>query len=234
MMLLDLIRKPISREAATAIPATRRVQRAATVARIATVAVASPTEMNTHASAGAFGDPQPSRPVATIASDPSDLISDYIERIAICVEAGDVAEEDAHRIASEQCGATQYELAARQVTYWCQRIQALPEPSDHRLIKIAPACRSVLTEPWLIDAIRLSWTDADLFGLDSGAPNAYFGNGLVTGIGLTKLRRPVRVVAINSDFVTVETGTGSILKHYRKACPGRPIWQHPAFTRLWH
>jgi hypothetical protein len=53
----------------------------------------------------------------TSATDPSDLISDYAERIAICLETGDVAEEDAHRIATEQCGVTLDELAARQVTY---------------------------------------------------------------------------------------------------------------------
>ena len=47
-MLFDLIRKPISRRAATAIsaiPATRPVPKAATVARIATVAVARPQKI---------------------------------------------------------------------------------------------------------------------------------------------------------------------------------------------
>jgi hypothetical protein len=170
----------------------------------------------------------------TDATDPSDLISDYAERIAICSEVGDVVEDDAHRIASEQCDATLDELAARQGAYWCQRIEALPEPSDHRLIKIVPACRSVLTERWLIDAIRLGWTDADLFGLDSGAPRAYFGNGVVASIALTALCRPVRIVAVDNDFVTVETGTRSKLQHHRRNCRGRPIWEHPAFARVRH
>ena len=56
-----------------------------------------------------------------ITTDPSDLIFDYAERIAICCEAGDVTAEEAERIATAQCGASLDELIALQVNYWRQR-----------------------------------------------------------------------------------------------------------------
>ena len=236
MTLLDLIRKPVSRKHATAIPAIPaipRVQRAATVARIATVAVANAREANAGADAGPVRQPQPSRTVPSIASDPSDLINDYIERIAICSEAGDVAEDDAHRIAIEQCGATLDELAARQVAYWRQRIEALPEPTDRRLSNVRRIALDHLAQPWTHQAAKFGWTAAELFGLHRAAADVRVdAMGLVSSLALSKLRPPLQVVDITSVAATVSTRSGAVLTHFRlRPNLGPPVWEHPAFER---
>ena len=228
MTLLNLIRKPISREAATAISAisaTRPAHRAATVARTANVAVANPTKAKTDTSACTL---------LTSVTDPSDLISDYAECIAICLKTGDVAEDDAHRIASEQCGATQDELAARQVSYWCQRIESLPEPADHRLSKIRYIALEFLALPWMLQAATLRWTAPELFGLHRVAANVRIeAMGLVPSLALSKLRPPFQVSSITATVATVVTGSGATLTHRRlRPNLGSPVWEHPAFERV--
>jgi hypothetical protein len=121
MILLDLIRKPPARKSATAnfaIPATQQSPKSETVATKASEAVASAP--NVTASVPSQGLP-PSPARSLITTDPSDLIFDYIERMAICCEAGDVTAEEAERIATAQCGASLDELIALQVNYWRQR-----------------------------------------------------------------------------------------------------------------
>lgn len=178
--------------------------------------------------------PNPAAGPSFQGNNPADGIDVHRERPAICSEAGDIASVQAQTIACAEVGCDLDALACRQIVIWRGKFEMLPTPTDHRLVMLVPTCLSILDELWLMDAIRWGWTDADLFGLDVAAPNAYYGNGIVTGIALTALRRPVRVVAVDGDFATVETGTGSRLRHSRRAHPGRPIWQHPAFARLWH
>ncbi len=43
----------------------------------------------------------------------ADLIVGYEERLAMVLEGGDIAEEEAHRIATAECGASIAELRAR-------------------------------------------------------------------------------------------------------------------------
>ena len=70
--------------------------------------------------------------------DPSDLLDDYLERLAICGEAGDVPDSEAHRIATDQCGASLDELVERQLQYWRHRLRRLDEPSNPRLSEVVP------------------------------------------------------------------------------------------------
>ena len=91
-----------------------------TVATIASGAVASAAKGTASVASARQGLPPPS-PATVITTDPSDLIFDYAERIAICCEAGDVPAEEAERIATAQCGASLDELIALQVNYWRQR-----------------------------------------------------------------------------------------------------------------
>lgn len=237
MTLLDLIRKPVSRNAATAIPAipaTATLQAAERIARIATVAIANPVDVKpANRTTAPAVQPQPPPALQAAVTDPADLIFGYAERMAICSEAGDVTEDAAHRIATEQGGATLDELAARQVAYWHQQIATLPDPTDYRLAGIKDACLEALAQRWVLAAAALGWTDRELFGLDPAAPTAYGGNGIVVSLAFSPHRRPVRVVEIDAMRVVIETGTGSRLQQFRD--PGRcgpPIWDHPAFRRL--
>jgi hypothetical protein len=165
-------------------------------------------------------------------ADPADLISDYHERVAICLEAGDCAEDAAHRIASEQCGATLVELAARQVAYWRHRIEALPEPTDRRLSNVRCIALDCLTLPWAYQAATLGWTAGELFGLHRDAANVRVeAMGLVSSLALSKLRPPLQVVDISESAATVSTGSGAMLTHRRlRSNLGCPIWRHPAFS----
>jgi hypothetical protein len=161
MTLLDLIRKPIRGPAATAtpaIPAIAAPRTSAPVARIATVAIAG--------SAG-----------WKIGTDPSDLLMAYAERVAICIEADDLAEDDAHRTATGECGASLDELAARQIAYWRHRIEALPEPTDRRFSAIKTTCLEGLAQRWAHDAARLGWDEREMFGLDPATPTVHDRNG---------------------------------------------------------
>ena len=235
MTLLDLIRKPASRKVATAIPAipaTWPGNVAATIAGIATVAVANPTEAKTGTPAVPVGLLQTSwcRPIG--ATDFSDLIHDYAERIAICSEAGDISEDDARRIATEQCGAPLDELAARQVSYWHRRIKALSEPTDRGLSKVRCIALDCLAQRWTHQAAALGWTDAELFGLHHEAPTERIeAMGLVSSLALSVLRHPLKVMGIKDAAATVRTGNCALLTHCRfRPNLGPPIWEHPTFA----
>ena len=235
MTLLDLIRTPASRLSATAIPAipaTPAPHAAAPVARIATVAVASPRNARTDARAAPTVIPQPSPALLTAATDLADLIFAYTGRMAICWEAGDVADDAAHRIATEECGASLDELTARQIAYWHYRIEALPTPADRRLTGIKTTCLEALAQRWAFDATRLGWDECEMFGLDPNAPASHDRNGLLTGLALTAFRRPVGVVEINASEAVIVTASGSRRRHFNAGRAGPPIWEHPAFRRL--
>ena len=159
-------------------------------------------------------------------SNPADRIADYRERLVICAEAGDVSPSEAHRIATDQCGAPLEELTDWQIAYWRQCLLRISEPTTHRLNGTRQGCLDTLDEPWLRNAIALGWSELELWGVDPSAPQLTARNGLVTGLYLSALKQPVRVVSINDVHAIIEAGTGARLTHRARIMNKGPvIWQ---------
>ena len=235
MTLLDLIRKPVSRKTAIAIPAipaTQSEQVSGRVARIATVAVANPTEAK-HDRPSALAIQPGNLPRQHVAAtDHADLISDFAERIAFCCEGGDVAEQDANRLATMQCGAPLVTLVTRQIEYWHLRINAVAEPNDCRLARIKDTCLEALAQQWLFEAARIGWDASELFGMGLGAHGASPQNGLFPGLALIRLHRPADIFEIGRDAAIIKIENGQRLRHFRTGRSGDPIWEHAAFCQL--
>lgn len=175
-----------------------------------------------------------SKPPLTSSSvtDPTDLIADYLERLAICAETGNNSAITAHRIATVQCGASLEVLATQQLAFWRARLLDMEKPGNYRLRQLPAACIGTLEEPWLCDAILYGWDANALFGLDPAAPAVAGCNGLITGIAITALSKPVRVLGICSDHARIVTASGSELLHFNTGRAGPPVWMHPAFRHL--
>jgi hypothetical protein len=165
-------------------------------------------------------------------SDPSDLLDGYLERLAICGEAGDVPDSKAHRIATDQCGASLDELVEQQLQYWRQRLRQLDEPRNPRLKEVVPCCLAVLECVWLHRAVRLGWDERALFGLDPAAPTVVTRNGLVTGLVVTSLPKPLDVVSIAADQALIETASGARVRQFNDGYRAAPIWEDAKFQRL--
>jgi hypothetical protein len=118
---------------------------------------------------------------------------------------------------------------ALQIADWQLWMINLAEPNDRRLSAAKEACLEALAAPWLHDAVMLGWNDHDLFGLNQLAPVAYDHNGLVPGLSLTALRRPLEVIEISECEAVIRTDSGARLRHYRNGRAARPMWEHPAF-----
>lgn len=114
-MLADLIRHGPSVGGATAIPATNMAKPQNQIAEVAGIAVADPVTRIVSATretnSSILWD-------STCAPDPLDILTDYIERLAITEELAGVSEVEAHRVASEQCGATLSQLLDSIASRW--------------------------------------------------------------------------------------------------------------------
>ena len=102
--------------------------------------------------------------------DVADRIAAYHDRMAICLEAGDVPEAEARQIAMEEAGAPIETLAELQVAAWRNRIESLPPPTDPALTKLKVDLLSQLSLPWVTEAARLGWTAIEVFGVHPLAP----------------------------------------------------------------
>ena len=89
-------------------------------------------------------------------ADPFDRIHAYLERLAIILAQGDVAEKEAHETATAQVGATLDDLGTARLAYWHANIEGLTcsEPRL-RLHEIAPRCLEELTKPTLHDLAKI-------------------------------------------------------------------------------
>ena len=102
--------------------------------------------------------------------DVADRIAAYHDRMAICLEAGDVPEAEARQIAMEEAGAPIETLAELQVAAWRIRIEPLPPPTDPALTNLKVDLLSQLSLPWFTEAARLGWTAIEIFGVHPLAP----------------------------------------------------------------
>jgi hypothetical protein len=148
--------------------------------------------------------------------DSSGLLSDYPERSTLCGDAG-------------ERGASLDALVERQVQYWRSRLLHLDEPDNRRLKEVVPHCISCLDQPWLHSAVQLGWAAPALFGLDPAAPTILTRNGLVIGLVLTSLKRPLEVLEIAADRAIIGTGAGPQLSHFKSGRSGPPVWEHAVF-----
>ena len=102
--------------------------------------------------------------------DVSDRIQAYHERLAICLDGGDISSDEAVRIASEEAATPIAVLAELQVAAWRTHIEALPVPTDPALSGLKAELIEQLALPWLTYAARLGWTGLELFGAHPLAP----------------------------------------------------------------
>lgn len=163
---------------------------------------------------------------------PADVLVTYMERLAICLEGGDITQEVAHRVASDQCGRTLDVLVSQQMAFWCDRLTILPEPADKRLARLKSACLAALREEWVMDAIRFGWNETSMFGLDATAPVGQVGNGLVVQIANARLEAPSIVVRLDPVVVVISRRDGLDQRCFNNNDAGPVIWEHPAFRRL--
>ena len=139
--------------------------------------------------------------------DLADAIDAYRERLAICLEAGDVSEAEAHGIAAAEAGADFDTLAQRQAEWWRTRLDAW-HPSV-ALAGLAADLRAVAGQPWLADAARAGWHDVSLFGVHPVAPLVRVECwGLGVTLAVSPHNRPgarVRLVSIDAARARIET-----------------------------
>lgn len=146
------------------------------------------------------------------ADDPGSPIAAYRERLAICLDAGDVPEAEAHRIATSEAGADLTVLSARQVAWW-QACLAAWCPAETKLQQLQCDLGAIAREPWVVDAARAGWSDTAVFGAHPVAPLVRIECwGLAVHLTLSPHNRAgkrVRVVSLDSALARIETPTGA-------------------------
>ena len=93
--------------------------------------------------------------------------------------------------------------------FWPERWRRILDPAG------------IFIDRWGIEAIRLGWTDLDVFGVDPGAPAARFD-----AMGLAMLLGGVEVVAIDAGGADLVTVTGARQRFRRRPLP-------PGTITLW-
>lgn len=148
---------------------------------------------------------------AALAADAGDVISAYHERLAVCLEGGDVSEDEAHRLASTEARADLDTLADQQARAWQAKVDAW-QAADASLARLRLNLLELAHQPWLVDAARNGWTDVALFGAHPVAPFVRVECwGLCTALALSPFNlraRRVRLAAIDAARAQIETPTG--------------------------
>ena len=140
-------------------------------------------------------------------------------------------DSEAHRIATEQCGASLDVLVEEQLQYWRHRLHQLDQPDNPQLKMVVPYCLAALEQPWLHRAVCFGWDERALFGLDPAAPTVVTRNGLVIGLVVTSLPKPLDVLGIAADQALIETASGAHIRHFNDGYRAAPIWEHAKFRR---
>lgn len=165
--------------------------------------------------------------------DPSLLIEAYHERVALCLDAGDVSDRQARSIAENEVGSDIDHLAGLQIAHWRHQLDSIYCIDSPWFTRILSSCILQLNEGWILTAVSMGWTDSELFGLNSNAPKIRIeAQGLVTSLAASKFKAPKQVTQVSDQSATIETGSGAQLKHYRfRSNLGMPIWDHPMARR---
>jgi hypothetical protein len=146
-----------------------------------------------------------------MATDPAPDLAAYRERLAICLEAGDMSEAEAHRFAAAEAGANLDTLAQRQAEWWRARLNAWHPPAMLQRLRLE--LRAVAAPPWLADAVRTGWGDVALFGVHPAAPLVRVECwGLAVALAASPFNRwdaRVRLVSLDASRARIETPTGA-------------------------
>ena len=175
-------------------------------------------------------------------ADAEPLIAAYHECLARCLEAGDVSDVEAHRIAADAAGDTIDALADRQVANWCERLNALPLPDDPAIAQLRNGLIEIVAQSWLIEAAKHGWDAIAVFGCH---PHAPLVRGEAMGLAVTLAGSPharrsgagqwlrTRLIAIDHNQATIETPTGARFRVVRFAHGldyAIPVWELPVFA----
>lgn len=138
---------------------------------------------------------------------PADAIDAYRERLAFCLESCDVAEAEAHGIATAEAGADLDTLAQRQAECWRTRLDAWHPPVA--LAGLAADLRHIAGQSWLIGAASSGWHVVSLFGVHPVAPLVRVECwGLAVTLAASPHNRPgarVRLVSLDAAHARIET-----------------------------
>ena len=172
----------------------------------------------------------------------SDRIQAYHERLAICLEGGDISSDEAVRIASEEAATPIAVLAELQVAAWRTHIEALPVPTDPALSGLKAELIEQLALPWLTYAARLGWTGLELFGAHPLAPAVRSECwGVAVSVALSPFNRTDRagrrricsIEAVTENRLAVVTPTGARFgaQRFARGLDGAMcVWDLPAFA----
>jgi hypothetical protein len=114
---------------------------------------------------------------------------------------------------------------------WRQQIEAItPLPGD----KVAGTALEFLDTEHALRAVKLGWTELELFGMHPDALKAAAlrsdAKGLVPFIALAQ--HTYEIIAIEEDRAVIQTGGGAT-QSWPRSRPAEdlavPFWEHPAF-----
>lgn len=189
-----------------------------------------PWDSNTNAEqGGTAGTSGTHETLGTRPADPSSLIEAYHERIALCLEAGDVPARQARLVAANEVGSDIEHLAGQQISHWHYKLSAVQRPYGRWFADLVASCIQMLHEDWMLTAASMGWSDVELFGLHRKAPKIRIeAQGLVTSVSASNFKAPVSVARLLDDHAVVRTGSGAQLSHQRfRTNLGPAIWDHP-------
>lgn len=215
MTLLDLIRTPASRLAAT--PAIRAIghdHAVRTVAKIATVAIASreiTNPVNRVAPLPNSVGKETALSVQRLANVPP-CPAEVAERSAIIGEERPYAEAAAlacHGLASWKALAEAHRVEIGVV------LERLPPPSGWDGEALLRLTRSFLASAWFGQAVALGWSMLELFGINPHAPVSRVGEwGLVVTLSLT-IDPGAEIESIAEDSAIIRSRSGAQITYPR-------------------
>ena len=230
MTILDLIRTPASRLAATAIsaiPAIRHDHATRTVAKIANVAVADPAEPAPRAASSPY-----------LLSKEWALSAQGLGAVQVC--PADVAERSAIIAEGDGCDhgeADERALGAHRFPSWSALADAQSAEILAELDRLPPSCgrdgerllemtRAFLESSWFKHAVEKGWSMTELFGISPHAPVTWVGDwGFVVTLALLiNAGTKIESIAEDSAIFSTPSGTQNKWPRFRPALQDCMLW----------
>ena len=134
----------------------------------------------------------------------AEMLDAIAERVAIIIEAGDVSEAAAHRLAGAE--------AAESIHAELAMLPPACSPTGHRLIECT---RRFLASDWWSIALTAGWELPEIFGCDPWAPLVRVEHaGIATSAAICPIKG-LRLVEITSERAVFSTSRGDRLTDTR-------------------